>query len=328
MKKRILVTGAAGFTGSLLVKRLLKMKYEVVGLDNQIGYKKELEKKGAKIVIGSITDKKLVNELTKGCDIVFHLAAAFRKVNLPKKTYWDVNVNGTRYLCEASLRNKVKRFIYCSTSGVHGLVRKKPATEESPITPADYYQYTKHEGEIVTNEFYKKGLKTVIIRPGAIYGPGDSGRFIMIFKMVKKGAFFMLGKGKITYHPVYIDNLTDSFILAMNSNKAIGQTYLIADKDCRSIEDIVRTVAKVMKKKLNIIHIPIWPVWFAGLICEGLFKLTPWDPPIFRRRVDWFRQDREYSSKKAMHEINYKPKIALEEGLKRTYTWYKKNNLI
>ena len=139
-KQKILVTGGTGFTGSHLVKRLLGQGHEVLVVDNQPGYfYEELKALGANITIGSVTDRELMFHLVEGCDVIQHLAAAFRRIDLPKEVYWDVNVNGTRYLLEAAEKHGVKKFVYSSTCGVHGDVDNPPAPETAPITPADYY---------------------------------------------------------------------------------------------------------------------------------------------------------------------------------------------
>ena len=83
------------------------------------------------------TDKKLVDESVKGCDLVYHIAAAFRQINVTKKFYWDVNVEGTRNLLEASLDAQVKRFIHCSTIGIYGNVKNPPADEKFDPAPTD-----------------------------------------------------------------------------------------------------------------------------------------------------------------------------------------------
>ena len=114
------VTGATGFTGSFLTEQLLEAGHDVVGLDNQRGYRfDELKSKGAELHLGSVTDKELVDQLTQGCDRVYHLAAAFRKVNLPRQVYWDVNVEGTRNVLEAAKKYNVPRVLYSSTRAVH-----------------------------------------------------------------------------------------------------------------------------------------------------------------------------------------------------------------
>lgn len=325
----VLVTGGTGFTGSHLVKRLLLCGHDVRVLDNQKGlFFDELEDLGAQITIGSITDQELVNEVVKGCDVVHHLAAAFREINDPKEIYWEVNVNGTRYLLDAALQHKVKKFVYCSTQGVHGHIENPPGNEDSPIAPADYYQLTKYEGEKVAEEFMQKGLNVTILRPTAIYGPGDPGRWFMLFKHTANGRFPMFGDGKTTYHPVYIDNLVDAFELAVEREEAAGQTYIIGDDKYYTLTDIVKIVGEVQGKDVSVIRLPFAPLWGAALLCETVcapFNITP---PLFRRRVDWFRQVRAFDISKAVKELGYNPKIDLRAGLSKTAEWYQANGYL
>lgn len=320
---RILVTGGTGFTGSHLVRRLLQQGHEVVALDNQPGrFSDELETLGAQIVLGSVTDRSLIWKVTRGCEVVHHLAAAFRQINLPKRVYWEVNVEGTRALLEAALYHGVQKFVYCSTCGVHGDVKQASADEWAPIAPADYYQYTKYEGEKLLPAFVDKGLKAVTIRPTAIYGPGDPERFFMLFKRVKTGRFPMFGDGKAHYHPVYIDNLVDAFELAANSANGDGEAYLIGDAHHYTLNELVSAIAAAMDVDLTIRHFPFWPLWTAALGCELLYKPLGQEPPLFRRRVDWFRQNRAFSIERAGRELGYAPKVDLKEGLAQTAAWY------
>ena len=137
---KVLVTGGTGFTGSHLVRRLALNGDDVVCLDNQPGlFADELIELGVDIRLGSITDRDLVRECTKGTEVVHHLAAAFRKINLPQSVYSDVNVEGTRIVLEAALYSGTRRVVYCSTQGVHGHVEHPPGDEDSPIAPADWW---------------------------------------------------------------------------------------------------------------------------------------------------------------------------------------------
>ncbi len=244
---RILVTGGTGFTGSHLTLRLLDRGHQVVVLDKKRGlFDDELLRKGAQVTIGSIMDKDLVDDLMRGCDTVLNLAAEFRQVNQPKEVYWEVNVEGTRTLLKAASKYEIERFVHCSTCGVHGNVNGKPANETSPIAPEDYYQYTKYEGELVAQEYIERGLPVTIIRPAAIYGPGDDGRWLILLKRVAKGWFPILGDGDANYHPLYIDNLLHAFELAMTRDEAVGQTYLIADDKYYSIEELVKAAGDAL----------------------------------------------------------------------------------
>ncbi|HMK66373.1 MAG TPA: NAD(P)-dependent oxidoreductase [Thermodesulfobacteriota bacterium] len=326
---KVLVTGGTGFTGKALVRRLLDEGHQVVAMDYKEGLKtEELRSWGAEVVIGSVTDKDLVDRCTQGVEVVHHLAAAFRELNVPNSYYHEVNVGGTRNALEAALRHKVKKFIYCSTCGVHGNIDHPPGGEEAPIKPADYYQATKYEAEPLVNEYHKKGMNTVILRPAAIYGPGDPERFFMIYKRVAGGTFPMFGSGKTFYHPLYIDNLIDAFMLAMKEGKGNGQAYLIADEEYLEIEDLVRRVGKALGIPVVIKHYPIIPLIIAGHIFEKLCKPFKITPPIFPRRVDWYRQNRAFKIEKAKKELGYLPRIGIDEGLKRTAEWYKKEGYL
>jgi nucleoside-diphosphate-sugar epimerase len=326
---KILVTGGTGFTGSHLTRRLLQKGHHVVVLDNQRGLVyDELKGQGAEIHIGSVTDRDLVLKLTQGCEVVHHVAALFRKVNLPKKVYWNVNVDGTRNVLEAALKSGVRKVVVCSTCGVHGHVKQGAAGEDAPIAPEDYYQYTKYEGERVVPQFLSQGLRCLILRPAGIYGPGDPERFFMLFKRVKKGRFMMFGNGEPHYHPLYIDNLIDAFELAAQSDKGDGEPYLIADEKAPTLNELVTAIAESLGVDLTIRYYPFWPLWAAAVACETVYKPLPMDPPLFRRRVDWFRQNRAFNIEKAKKELGYQPKVGLEEGLANTAEWYRETGLL
>lgn len=321
---KILVTGGTGFTGKALVKRLLEQGHQVVALDYREGLKtEELRAWGAEVVIGSVTDKDVVRRCVQGVEVVHHLAAAFRELDVPNSYYREVNVEGTRNVLEAAGAAGVRRFIYCSTCGVHGNVDNPPGDENAPINAADYYQQTKYDAEPVVLEYHRKGLTSVILRPAAIYGPGDPERFYMIFKRVAGGTFPMFGSGKTLYHPLYIDHLVDAFLLAQEEGKGDGEAYLIADEEYVEIEDLVRRTAKALGVQVRIPHYPLWPLIIAGHVCEKVCKPFHIKPPIFPRRVDWYRQNRAFDISKARRDLGYAPTISLDEGLKRTAAWYR-----
>lgn len=326
---KVLVTGGTGFSGKALVRRLLDKGYEVIALDYKEGLNtQELRDRGATVVIGSVTDKDVVSRCMEGVDVVHHLAAAFRELNVPNTHYDEVNVGGTRNVLDAALANGVMKFVYCSTCGVHGNIDDPPGDEDSPIQPADYYQRTKYQAEPIVNEYFRKGLKTTILRPAAIYGPGDPERFFMIFNRVAKGSFPMFGDGKTLYHPLYIDNLVDAFILAMEPGKGDGEAYLVADEEYIEIENLVRKVGESLDIDVNIRHYPVWPIVAVGHICETICKPFKITPPVFPRRVDWYRQNRAFRIDKIKRDLSYVAKVKLDEGLRRTAEWYRAMNLL
>jgi 2-alkyl-3-oxoalkanoate reductase len=327
---KVLVTGGTGFTGKALVKRLLDDGHSVTALDYKEGYKtEELRRWGAEVVIGSVTDRDRVRRATAGAEVVQHLAAAFRELDVPESHYDRVNVDGTRICLEEAQAAGARKFIYCSTCGIHGNVKNPPTDEEHNIAPADYYQSTKYKAEPICLDFMKQtGLPVTIIRPAAIYGPGDPERFHMIFRRVARGRFPMFGSGRTLYHPLYIDNLIDAFVLAMDPERGNGQAYLIADEEYVTIEDLVRRTARVMGVAVRVPHYPVWPLVIAGHVCVAACKPLRIAPPIFPRRVDWYRQNRAFDIGKAKRDLGYQPAVGLDEGLRRTYAWYRAEGML
>jgi nucleoside-diphosphate-sugar epimerase len=138
----------------------------------------------------------------------------------------------------------------------------------------------------------------------------------------------MFGSGRTFYHPLYIDNLVDALILAMDEQKGNGEAYLIADEEYVAIGDLVRRVGRAMGVNLNVVRLPVWPVILVGHVVETICKPFGITPPIFPRRVDWYRQNRAFRIEKAKRDLGYKPRVGLDEGLKRTYQWYRAEGML
>lgn len=326
---RVLVTGGTGFTGKALVKKLLKLGYEVVALDYKEGIKTdEIRDWGARVIISSVTNTKAIKDAIKGVNIVHHLAAAFRELDVANSYYDEINVKGTLNVLEAAKKEGVSRFIYCSTCGVHGNVSNPPANEDAPISPADYYQKTKYEAEPLVLGYSSSQMKTVILRPAAIYGPGDPERFGMIFRRVARGSFPIFGSGNVFYHPLYIDNFVDALMSVTKEGVGDGGTYLIADREYVTIKDLVKKVSLAMGKTVKTPHFPFWPIWIAGHVFEKTCKPFKISPPIFPRRVDWYRQNRAFDISRAEKDLGYNPQVTLDQGLKSTAEWYQKEGYL
>ena len=323
-----LVTGGTGFTGSHLVRRLLDRGDTVRVLDSAPGlFADELTSKGAILTLGSVTDEAGVNRLMQDVEQVFHVAAVFRQINLPDRVYHDVNAVGTRIVGKSALLHKVASFVYCSTQGVHGDIKSPPGDEDSPVRPEDYYQRTKYEGEQEIAALVSQGLPATTLRPMAIYGPGDPARFLHLFRTVKRGRFLMFGDGETLYHPLYIDNLVDSFELAA-ATPGTGEVYLIGDARYYSLNDLVQSVATSMGQDVQIVHLPFQPLWMAAIACETVCKPLGIEPPLFRRRADWFRQNRAFSIDKARRGLRYEAAVDLPTGLAATANWYRENGYL
>ena len=320
-----LVTGANGFTASYVCRQLLEKGYKVRGLVRKNADMKLIDGVSIDLCYADLALDTDFSSVMDGIDVVYHIAAAYRTENVPRKYFWDVNVEGTRKLLEAAKKAGVKKFVHSSTVGVQGDIKNPPATEEYRYGPGDYYQESKVDGEKLVLEFHKKEkFPIAIVRPVGIYGPGDT-RFLKLFKHIYNGKFRMIGDGKVLYHMTYVEDLARGFILAGEKEESVGEIFTIGGEGYLTLGELVDKIASILNKQIPKLRIPVWPVWFGGLLCEIACKPFGISPPIYRRRVDFFVKDRAFDISKAKRVLGYSPKVSLDEGLKITGEWYLKN---
>ena len=325
--RTILVTGGAGYTGGHLCRKLVSAGNQVRTLVLPGSETEALKSLEIEIVTGDLTKKETLVPAVRGVELVYHIAAVYREENVPRQVFWDVNVQGTRNLLDTALEEGVTRFVHCSTVGVQGDIEAPPATEDAPYNPGDYYQESKMEGELLALKFHKeKGLPLVVIRPVGIYGPGDL-RFLKLFRMVQK-RMPVLGSGNVLYHLTCIDDLVDGFLLAGETPGIEGEIFTLAGPRYTTLNELRRIIAEILNVELSRLHFPVWPVWTAGAVCELLYQPFRINPPIYRRRVDFFIKDRAFDISKARRLLGYDPKTDLQEGLTRTAAWYREKGLI
>jgi nucleoside-diphosphate-sugar epimerase len=321
----VFISGGSGFVGAHLVRRLLDRGHRVTSLDKSPGlFDDELRSKGATLLAGSVTELDDVVRAMTGAELVYHLASPFGDILQPDSAYWDIEVNGTRNVLQAAKRLGVRRVVHCSTQGVHGIITRPPGNEDSPIAPRDYYCYSKAEGEKVCREFMANGMDIVIVRPTSVYGPGDTRGWLKLYRMVAKGWFLMIGNGRTMNHPVYVENLVDLFELCGTSPAAKGRIYLAGDEEPVTLNELVNEVGAALGSNVRIIRFPWYGIaWLGATAVEVLSKTFRIRPPVFRRRLSWFRTNRAFQIDRAKAELGYSPRVPLREGLSRTAYWYR-----
>lgn len=317
---KVAVTGASGFTGGHLARALRKRGCEVRALVRDERKAKALAREGIVPVAGDLTNPADVRRAVEGCDVVYHIAALYREARHPDEMYRKVNVDGTRNVADACEQLEVKRLVHCSTVGVHGDVAV-PADENAPFAPGDIYQQTKLEGEQLIQRRIEAGLPATIFRPVGIYGPGDL-RFLKLFRAVASGTFRMIGNGQVYYHLTYIDDLVEGIILCGEHPAALGRTYILAGPRFTTLTELVSSLARALRRPVPRGRIPVAPVMLAARACEAVCKIARIEPPLHRRRLDFFIKDRGFSIARASHELGYAPAVELDEGFVRTSAWY------
>jgi nucleoside-diphosphate-sugar epimerase len=319
----VLVTGATGFTGVNLTRKLVEAGLKVSAIARQGSDLTPLKDLDIQWFRGEVHDEDVIARAVEGQRYIFHLAAAFRQAKSTEEDYWNVHVKSTQLLVQNALRQEdFKRFIHVSTIGVHGHIAHPPATEEYPCSPGDDYQRTKLQAEEWLNDFAgKNGFPYTIIRPAAIYGPGDR-RLLKLFKMALKPYFPILGKGRCMYHLVHVDDLTNTFIVAATHHAALGETFISGADKAIGIEEMADIVAREFGKELKVVRLPIEPFFWLGDICEAVCKPFGIEPPLYRRRVAFYSKDRSFDVSKLKNTLGYIPKHGNTEGIIETAQWY------
>ena len=321
---RVLVTGATGFTGGHLARALAARGDDVSALVRTQGpAATRLAQAGVTLVLGDLRDPHALAAASGGVEVVYHIAAIYRQAGLGDEVYREVNARAVRDVIDAAAREGVRRVVHCSTVGVHGDVEHPPANEDAPLKPGDIYQATKLEGEELAREAgARQGIEVTIVRPTGIYGPGDR-RLLKLFRGVAQRRWITLGDGEIYYHLTFIDDLVDGFRLCGTHPAAANRTYILAGAEVTTLNTLVALVADVAGVPAPTWHLPAWPFWTAGALCEALCAPFGVEPPIFRRRVDFFTKSRAFDITRARTEIGYAPRVGLREGIRRTLDWYR-----
>jgi len=323
----VLVTGATGFTGAALCRRLRSDGADVTAFVRPSSGTDALREMGVRLETVDITSPAEVKAAFRPFDVVYHIAAAFRVEHESLEEFRLVNVEATRNLLDAAREAGVGRFVHCSTVGVQGEILDPPASEDYRFAPGDHYQQSKLEGELLAREYFGRGMPGVVVRPVGIYGPGDT-RFLKLFRPISRGRFVMIGSGRSLYHLTYIDDLVDGILLAGARPEARGEVFTIGGARYTTLNELVRLIAGAVGAREPRWRIPYWPVHAAASACQFLCRLTGVNPPLYPRRVEFFAKSRAFSIDKARRLLGYEPKVGLEDGLKRTAAWYRGKGMI
>ncbi|MGB7293304.1 MAG: NAD-dependent epimerase/dehydratase family protein [Thermodesulfobacteriota bacterium] len=329
---KAVITGGTGFIGSRLVERLVEKGYEVRCLVRKSSQIEPLKKLGVELCYGDLLDHDSLRSLTKGGDLVFHLAAMVTDWG-SKRDFYTMNVDATRVLLEGSRDSGVKRFIYMSSSTV---VWKSDFWEVHDINDIDesypyperyndYYNETKAEAERAVISFHKgKGLETVVLRPSNVWGAGDRVILPRIVQAAKKGILFPMGSGHRWVSPCHVDNLAHALVLSAESANLGGNIYFINDGvKIEHIEFLTKLLGAARIEWVPKFTIPYTIAYGVAYAMETLFRIVnSQNPPVLTRfAVAALAGSRSYSIEKAKREIGYKPIINMDEGLRQLADW-------
>jgi nucleoside-diphosphate-sugar epimerase len=325
---RLLVTGGTGFIGSHLAEEGRRRGAEVVafGLTDrpeEKGNAELLSGMGAEVLPGSITEADLCRRAMQGVTHVFHLAVAMREGGKSDEFFESINLDGTRHLLEAASQQRVERFVYCSTIGIYGHRAPGITREDSPLSPGNIYERTKVSAELLVRDFAERcGVPSVILRPADVYGPRDQ-RLLKMFKGVSRGRFPLFGSGKGRRHMVYVEDVVSAFFKACERDAALNEGLIVAGPTACTLRELLDEVARATGSKRYGVRLPLAPMLGLAAVVEDVSSRLGIDPPIYRRRMDFFHSDSEFDTSRARRVLDWEPKVDLPEGIRRTLDDYR-----
>ena len=322
MVKKVLVTGAGGFIGYHLCRGLVDQRHKVIGVD--FHFQEEIAHGPQNNFLPVVSDFRnwdLMEELLEKVEVVFHLASAHLRISLPESEYWDINVHSLRPLLELAQRRGVERFVHVSSVGLYGNLETWPANEESPCEPQSVYGMTKLAGEAEVLKYSENNdFPVVIIRPAWVYGPYCP-RTLKIYRTLRKGRFIMIGNGENLRHPLYINDMVDSFRIAMERNEAVGEVFVIAGEEAITTNNLIESFCTVMKLPKPRLRIPYSLGVAIASTCEAFWGLAGKEPPISRRSLEFFDTNNAFDITKAKRLLGFVPKFSFQDGLHKSRDW-------
>lgn len=345
----IFITGATGFVGSGLIKRLVRENVRVTAAVLAGEDAGHLPAAVERVTVEPLSESSDYTTALQDVDIAIHLAA---RVHIMQETATDplqefrkVNLHGTERLARQAAQAGVKRFIFMSTIGVNGdNSGVNPYTESDQPHPHNPYSVSKHEAELVLQRISQEtGIEVVIIRAPLVYGLGNPGNFQSLLRIVSKGIPLPLASITNRRSLIYVGNLVDALATCASHPAAAGQTYLVSDGEDVSTPELIRRVAHALKVPARQFSFPTSLMRMAGKILDGNFKFWILNFGLFKSKTKKPIQNLEFKthnrftgavnrltgsltvdSSKIRRELGWVPPFTMEEGLRETAEWFKR----
>jgi len=325
----ILVTGASGFLGGYIARGLLEKGYKL-----RLQYRRSsppslltmLREKGAELIRLDLTSPGAAEEAVAGVDGVVHTAALIADWG-SRKLFTRINAELPKKLAHAAREKGCRRFIYISSIAVHGFGFHRGTSEEGPYyTPISSYQKTKLQAEQYILDAHSEAMETAIIRPGNIYGPGDTTTFYPIFDAMMKGIMGYTGRGDRLTCPVYVEDVVQAVVKAYEEEGSGGEIFNITGGEEVTWKDILEHAACLLGVKPPVLRLPVFPARLLALLLESVYFVLRIKsaPPITRYRVDTVSNDYHFDIGKAKEVLGFTPETDWRTGFQRTVEAYLK----
>jgi nucleoside-diphosphate-sugar epimerase len=328
MARRFLITGATGFVGGHVAEAAAARGDSVSIIARADSNTALLERLGATIHRGDITDPELVRRSVEGADVIVHCAAKVGDWG-PVEEYRAVNVDALRTLLEACHNRPLHRFVHMSSLGVYAAKHHHGTDENEPPPPRhmDGYTQTKVEAEHLALDAHRlHGTPVVVLRPGFIYGPRDRTVLPKLAENLRAGRVRYIGDpDKALMNTIHVANLVDAVFLAVDNPKAVGQIYNLTDGERVTKRKFFSTIAQGLGTPPPGRPVPLFLAKLAARIVEGRARRRGKKeaPRVTQARIKLLGLNLDFSIEKARRELGYSPKVTFDQGMKETLEWFK-----
>ena len=332
--EKALVIGGGGFVGFAVLRKLLEENIDAVVIGRH--RYPEVEQLGVEIRLGDIRDDEFLNKSSKDCDLVFHVAA---KAGIwgNRKDYFSINLDGTKNVIKACLKNEIPHLVYTSTpSVVFGSQDLEGADEKTPYGNKFlcHYAESKALAEQAVLSANADSLKTTALRPHLIWGPGDTNLIPRLIERGQKRLLRQVGHGGNLVDISYIDNVAEAHLLAAHnlreSGTAAGKAYFISQGESVNLWSWINDLFARLDIPLVEKKVSYKAAYFAGAVCEGVYKLLgkEQEPLMTRFLAEQLAKSHWFSIEAAKRDLGYIPTISTEEGMLAVVHWLKELRMV
>ncbi len=320
----IFITGVNGFIGSNLARYLVE-KEQIVSGSTRRENNHSLNN-GTRLFKGDIQEKSLLDACFKNQDIVYHVAAHVSDWG-NESQFTSVNVEGTKNVARAVLKNNVKKLVYVSSTAVYGIIGFRDCTEVSSYNcDGSLYAHSKMQAEVWLLNFSRRNnISMVIVQPANVFGPGDCRFFFSFVRVLDKGMLSYIENGAALTCPTYVENLTEALWLAGTHPNAVGEKFIISDGleiNWRRFIEKICTELDITPPRRSVSYSFAYKLASALELIYKFFKI-PTAPPLTRYRIRNFGLDYHFSIDKIKNVLGYSPSIPIDEAIRRTALWYR-----
>ena len=326
---KVLVTGATGFLGKRLAKRLVDEGYPVRALARKLSNVGALKKWGVEVVFGDLCDESSIVSAVKGVDVVVHAAAGTSGTAKDSDT---ATVQGTGNILEACRTSRIKKLVYISSCNVYevaGYTKNQVVTEEAqleryPLRRGHYSAAKLHAEALVTEAMNHDGCPTVVLRPGTLYGPGAEVYTRMMGASFARRVFVVFGDGESELPLVHVDNAVDSIVECIRSSAADNQVFNVVDQDLVTKKMYMEQVVKPLYPKAIVIYCPMSLLVILTWLQEKLLAIIGKQPFLSVYRLVSSQKRVMYGTSKIQNAIGWRSRIRFEQGAEQLLMWHRR----